>query len=48
MKKVSLPVQILIALALGIAVGAVMILCFEGLLRLTRRLVRKYAKADQK
>ena len=33
---------------LGIAVGAVMILCFEGLLRLTRRLVRKYAKADQK
>ena len=36
------------SLLLGIAVGAVMILCFEGLLRLTRRLVRKYAKADQK
>ena len=36
------------SLLLGIAVGAVMILCFEGLLRLTRGLVRKYAKADQK
>ena len=31
------------SLLLGIAVGAVMILCFEGLLRLTRGLIRKYA-----
>lgn len=34
------------SLLLGIAVGAVFILCFEGLLRLARRLARKYAKAD--
>ncbi len=31
------------ALLLGILVGIVFILCFEGLLRLTRALVRKYA-----
>ena len=36
------------SLLLGIVVGAVMIACFELLLRLYRGLVRKYGKAEQK
>ncbi|MDE7218025.1 MAG: hypothetical protein K2O45_00115 [Oscillospiraceae bacterium] len=36
------------SLVLGIAVGAVFILCFELLLRITRRLVKIYVKADRK
>lgn len=35
------------SLLLGIAVGAVMIVCFELLLRLYRGLVKKYGKAEQ-
>ena len=36
------------SLALGIAVGAVMILCFELLLRLARRLAEKYGNAEHR
>ncbi len=36
------------SLALGIAVGAVMILCFELLLRLARRLAQKYGNAEHR
>lgn len=36
------------SLLLGIAVGAVLMVCFEGLLRLTRRAVKKYGKAEQR
>lgn len=36
------------SLLLGVAVGVILVLCFEGLLRLTRRAVKKYGKAEQR
>ncbi len=36
------------SLLLGIVVGVIFIACFEGLLRLTRRAIRKYGKAEQR
>ncbi|MBD5155184.1 MAG: hypothetical protein HDT15_08990 [Oscillibacter sp.] len=36
------------SLLLGILIGVIFILCFEGLLRLTRAILKKYAKAEQK
>ena len=36
------------SLLLGIVIGVIFILCFEGLLRLTRAVLKKYAKAEQK
>lgn len=35
------------SLLLGVIVGAVLILCFELLLRLVRRIIQKYGKAEQ-